>query len=121
MPKKGASLDAVVTEMKGVRACRPQLVLVTLPPQLLGAEADEHFIRQLSWMVNWSLPFGGSVWTVVGVDAALMNGDLTQSQQGGAELLKDVLRAHDLDWIEGKKNIQQTLDAWFDRQLSSGE
>ena len=118
LPRKMTSLDAAVTEQKGVRACRPQLVFVTLPLKLLVVDTDDHYIRQASWLVNWSLPFGGSPWAVVGIDPALLGGKLTKPQQEGTQLLKAIVHAHDLDWIEGEGDIQDTLNKWFDRQLS---
>jgi lysophospholipase L1-like esterase len=121
LSENAATLDAVVTEHQGIRARNPHLVLVSLGADLLPVDTDDHYIRQASWMVNWALPFSGTAWAVAGVDPVLLSAELTQSQQGGAELLEDIVRAHDLEWSEGEKNIQLALDSWFDRQLSSGE
>ncbi|MFA7174096.1 MAG: SGNH/GDSL hydrolase family protein [Kiritimatiellia bacterium] len=111
------SLDASVKEHKELRTSKPHLAFVSLGPDLLTIDDDEHFIRQVSWVVNWSLPFGGSAWTAVGVDPALICPELTQPQQAGAVVLRQIVQGHDLDWIAAAPNAQDALDSWFDRQL----
>jgi len=112
------SLDALVAECQGLRAQTPQLVFVSLSPDLLTFENEETFIRQVSWVVNGSLPFSGTAWTAVGVDPAWASPGLTQRQRTGSDFLKKIVRGHDLDWVEAAPKVQEALDDWFSGQFS---
>lgn len=104
-----------------VLARTPHLVFVSLAPHLLAYRDEENFIRQAAWVVNWALPFSGTAWTAVGVDVALLSQGLTRKQREGAELLREIVRGHDLDWIGSPPGasvkLQDALDRWFDAQL----
>jgi lysophospholipase L1-like esterase len=115
------SLDALVAEHQGVRAKAPHLVFVSLRPGILAFDNEEAFVRQVSWLVNYALPFGGTAWTAVGVDPAWVNPGLTQQQREGSELLRAIVRGHDLDWIGAAPAVQEAMDAWFWGQVSSAE
>ncbi len=118
LASSAVSLDALVAECQGLRAQTPQLVFVSLSPDLLTFEDEETFIRQVSWVVNWSLPFSGTAWTAVGVDPAWVSSGLTQRQLIGSDFLKKIVRGHDLDWVEASPKIQKALDDWFGGQFS---
>jgi len=112
------SLDALVAECQGLRAQTPQLVFVSLKPDLLTFKNEETFIRQMSGIVNGSLPFSGTAWTAVGVDPAWASPGLTPQQRTGSDLLKKIVRGHDLDWVEAAPKVQEALDDWFGGQFS---
>lgn len=120
-PEKAASLKARADGYQGVRNRKPDLVFVTLAPDELDVGDEESYVRQVSWLVNWALPFSGTAWTAVGVDPALLNEGLTRKQREGAELLREIVRGHDLDWIGppsgASVKLQDALDRWFDAQL----
>ncbi|MDD4871844.1 MAG: SGNH/GDSL hydrolase family protein [Kiritimatiellae bacterium] len=122
LSEKGLSLNAITDEYKKIRNLKPTLVFISLVPDLLTFDNEETFIRQVSWIVNWSLPFGGSSWTAVGVDPALMNSKLTKQQQEGANLLREITRGHDLDWISQPSGenagLETVLHQWFDKQTA---
>ncbi len=117
--------DVLVDGYKGVRNRKPDLVVVSLAPDDLEVGDEESFIRQVSWMVNWSLPFAGSAWTAAGVDPALVYPSLTRQQRAGSELLRKIVRGHDLDWIAPPSGasitLQDALDPWFDAQVGKGQ
>ena len=121
LPDQAATLEAQVEVYKAVRNRKPHLVFVSLAPHLLAYRDEENFIRQAAWVVNWALPFSGTAWTAVGVDAALLSQGLTRKQREGAELLREIVRGHDLDWIGSPPGasvkLQDALDRWFDAQL----
>jgi acyl-CoA thioesterase I len=123
LSEKGLSLNAITDEYKKIRNLKPVLVFVSLAPDLLTFDNEETFIRQVSWIINWSLPFGGSSWTAVGVDPALMNSKLTKQQREGADLLREIIRGHDLDWISQPSGentgLEAALHQWFDKQTAS--
>ena len=124
LPEKIASLDVFDEKFKGIRDRNPDLVLVSLTPAVLTVGNEEAFVRQVSWMVNGALPFAGSAWTAVGVDPALADPDLTRPQREGAELLREIVRGHDLDWIGQSSGpptaLQDAFNQWFDRQAEAG-
>ena len=121
IPEKAASLEALVAGYKAVRARKPDLALVSLAPDFLTFSDEEAFIRQSAWMVNWAIPFGGVAWTAVGVDPALVYPGLTRQQREGSELLREIVRGHDLDWIArpagAPVTLQAALEQWFDAQV----
>ena len=125
IPEKAASLEALVAGYKAVRARKPDLALVSLAPDFLAVADEESFIRQSAWMVNWAIPFGGVAWTAVGVDPALVYPGLTRQQREGSELLREIVRGHDLDWIARPSGapvtLQAALDQWFDAQVGKGQ
>ena len=125
IPEKAASLEAQVAGYKEVRTRKPDLALVSLAPEFLTFSDEEAFIRQSAWMVNWAIPFGGIAWTAVGVDPALVYPGLTPQQREGSELLREIVRGHDLDWIGrpsgASVTLQAALDQWFDAQVGKGQ
>ena len=125
IPEKAASLEALVAGYKAVRARKPDLALVSLAPDFLAFSDEEAFIRQSAWMVNWAIPFGGVAWTAVGVDPALVYPGLTPQQREGSELLREIVRGHDLDWIArpagASFTLQAALDQWFAGQVGKGQ
>ncbi len=118
------TLDEAVAGNKRIRGAKPDLVFLTLAPQALGFGDGETAVRQLSWFVNWALPFAGSPWTVVGVDPELILSGLTPGQREGAARLREAVRAHDLDWIaalpDTHDGLQTALDQWFGKQDGDG-
>jgi len=116
-----ATLAAAVEAYKKVRDLKPDFVFVSLAPELLSFEDEESFIRQVSWLIDESLPFSGPVWTAVGVDPILLTAGLTQKQQTGLDLFRDIVRGHDLDWIgqpaDSSGSLQTVLNQWFGKQI----
>lgn len=125
LPEKAASLNARVDGYKGIRNRKPDLVFVSLAQDDLEVGDEESYIRQVSWMVNWAIPFGGTAWTAAGVDPALVYPSLTRQQREGSELLRKIVRGHDLDWITppagASIKLQDALDPWFDAQAGKGQ
>ena len=122
LPEEGVTMDTIVDEYKKIRNMKPDLVVVSLVPDRLTFDNEEQFVRQVSWMVNGSLPFAGSAWTAVGVDPGLINSNLTDKQRQGADLLREIVRGHDLDWISqpsaGPVGLEVALTQWFGKQVT---
>jgi len=125
LPVKANTPAAFANGCRGVRSLAPALVFLSPPPELLASDNEEAFVRQISWAVNWSLPFAGSPWTAVGVDPALACPGLTRQQLEGSERVREIVRGHDLDWISqppgASIKLQDALDQWFDRQTGKGQ
>ncbi len=121
LPDKTASIEPQAAQYKAVRGRKPDLVFVSLPPELLTYEDQEAFIRQSAWAVNWSLPFSGSAWSAVGVDPTLLYPNLTDAQKEGAILLREIVQGHDLEWIAQPAGqatpLESVLDQWFAGQI----
>ncbi len=109
VPSKGQSLDGLVNEHKKIRNLKPDLVFLSLPPHLLTYGDEETYFRQASWIVNWSLPVASAAWTAVGLDPQFADRNLTPQQLRGADLLKEIVRGHDLDWIAHRPSTRITI------------
>jgi len=124
LPVKAKTFAAFANGCRGVRSQAPALVFLSPAPDLLMFDDEEAFVRQISWAVNWSLPFAGSAWTAVGVDPALwLPGEEEPDRAEGCRLFEAVVRAHDLDWIARpsgmKAGLAAALDRWFSAQAAA--
>lgn len=65
-PVAGVSLQDIENWAKSVRAQKPTLVVIAVPPEVTAAN-EEEFIRSYHWVLNWSLAYGKQEWDVIAI------------------------------------------------------
>lgn len=87
-PTADKTLAQLETWAKGVRAMKPNLVVIAVPAKLSASAQDEAFIRSYSWIVNYSMAFGRPEWDVVAI------------LPPGQVIARDIILGHDIACIE---------------------
>jgi lysophospholipase L1-like esterase/predicted esterase len=110
----GKSLVDLESEaQKTVRAMKPDLVVLAIPPSAT-AEGDEAFFRAYSWTMNWSLSFGLQEWDVVVVHPDVAVPDAPSPR---ADLIRQLVASQDLPLIDRPADDKATSEEIFIRQL----
>ncbi len=96
---KGKTLAELEAWSKGIRAMKPDLVVVAIPRDALP-ENTEKLIRSYSWVLNWSLEFGAPTWDVIAVLPAVTRPGLKAKDQPRENLVRRVILGQDIGFID---------------------
>lgn len=99
-PVQDQSLAAIEQWSKGIRKQRPHLVVVAVPANL-EADDEETFIRQYSWVLNWSVDFGLARWDLMPILPSVAGG-LTADERGREQLARQMMMGMDTRLVERK-------------------
>jgi hypothetical protein len=102
-PVGGQSLAQIEAWAKGIRQQAGRVLVVGSfsPEAVLCGPNEEAFVRQAAWVACYALAFGRREWDVVFVaPAATAAVALTPEQSAGAVLVREMVEAHDLVWLE---------------------
>ncbi|MFZ2640096.1 MAG: SGNH/GDSL hydrolase family protein [Verrucomicrobiia bacterium] len=109
-PTAGRTLAQLESWGKGVRAMKPNLVVIAVPAKLSASAQDEALIRSYSWIVNYSMAFGRPEWDVVAI------------LPPGQTIARDIILGHDIACIEQPSGDDASagdlLLRWFSTQQS---
>jgi hypothetical protein len=109
-PTVGKTLAQLESWGKGVRAMKPNLVVIAVPAKLSASAQDEALIRSYSWIVNYSMAFGRPEWDVVAI------------LPPGQDIARDIILGHDVACIEHQSGnaalTEDLLSRWFRAQRS---
>lgn len=109
-PTAGRTLAQLESWGKGVRAMKPNLVVIAVPAKLSASAQDEALIRSYSWIVNYSMAFGRPEWDVVAI------------LPPGQTIARDIILGHDVACIEHPSGDDASagdlLLRWFSTQQS---
>ncbi|HRE82379.1 MAG TPA: GDSL-type esterase/lipase family protein [Opitutaceae bacterium] len=102
----------------------PDLVILAIPASSGGVTEDD-FYRSYSWIINWSLPFGGQAdepqWDCV----VLLKVPTTPAEKNAESRARDVIRGQDVPWLERESDDTRKTDVifseWLGDQLTSLE
>lgn len=109
-PTAGKSLAELEQAAKQtVRAMKPDLVIIAVPPEV-NAATDEEFFRSYSWVMNWSLSFGHQEW-----DCLVVHPSVTAPEAAlpRAALIRQLIQSQDLTLIDRSANDTSTPAAIF--------
>jgi len=122
-PTRGKSLAELHRWSGGVRQMPKDLVVIAFPADVLSLADEEQFVRTAAWVVNLSLPFGGPAWDVAAVSPCVVSGEPDAAGKEARDLLRRVVLAHDVDWLERPADAaatpEQVFAAWFEGQLAA--
>jgi lysophospholipase L1-like esterase len=119
-PAAGQTLDAMVTWARRIRQNPPDLVVLSLPPAVLDCRDEESFVRQASWVVNWSLPFAERTWEVLCLAPRPEPGtEFSPTEAHAAKLFEQIVAGHDLPWLDVGPGVAPAvaLGRWLTEQL----
>ena len=115
---EGKSIVTLEQESKILaRTLKPDLVVLAVP-RSAAAKADEEFVRNFSWVMNWSLSFGLQEWDCVVVHPSVASPD---SKGAPDELYRQLAQAQDLDLIDrlpdDSESPAELIENWFKRAM----
>ena len=111
---EGKSIATLEQESKSLaRTLKPDLVVLAIP-RIAAAKPDEEFVRNFSWVMNWSLSFGLQEWDCVVVHPSVASPD---SKGATDERYRQLVHAQDLDLIDRFSNDPaspaELIKTWF--------
>ena len=98
-PTEGKSLAELENAAKAVRAMKPNLVIIAVPPSL-SEQRPQDFHQHYSWIMNWSLSFGPQEWDVIVASPSTGKPQLAEGGQQHEQLARRLIKAQDLSMIE---------------------
>ena len=80
-PVEGRSLAEITAWGEGVRALKPNLVVVAIPASV-AADSEEAFIRQYAWALATSLSYGDAEWDMIPILPSVAGPPKRQNRRG---------------------------------------
>lgn len=118
-PIEGKSLAELENAAKAVRAMKPNLVIIAVPPNL-SENRPQNFHQHYSWIMNWTLSFGPQEWDVVVAPPSIAKPQLTETEQQHEQLARRLIKAQDLSMIErtagDETPLPELLTKWIAAQ-----
>lgn len=98
-PTEGKTLAELENAAKAVRAMKPDLVIIAVPPSL-HEQSPQDFHQHYSWIMNWSLSFGRQEWDVIVAPPSTAKPQLAEAEEQHERLARRLIKAQDLSMIE---------------------
>jgi len=95
-PASPGPLRAIEEWSKGVRARKPNLVVVAVPGEA-DAPSEEQFIRSYNWILDYALAFGRQEWDVIAVLPSVTEPGGTSPRE---PLARRVILSKDIGFVE---------------------
>ena len=114
----GKSIVTLEQESRSLaRTLKPDLVVLAIP-RSVAAKPDEEFVRNFSWVMNWSLSFGLQEWDCIVVHPSVASPD---SKGATDELYRQLVHAQDLELMDrlsdDPASPAELIKTWFKRAI----
>ena len=122
-PVKDRSLDAMVEWAKGIRAQKPNLVVLSVPADA-AAKDEETFIRTYNWILSWSAAYDSAQWDVLPI-LPTVTAQPTPGQLQRVALAQKVIPGVDVEYVDRKagdaRSARELLRDWIQRHRATAE
>jgi hypothetical protein len=122
-PVKDRSLDVMVEWAKGIRAQKPNLVVLSVPADA-AAKDEETFIRDYNWIRNWSAAYDFAQWDVLPI-LPTVTGPPTPGQLQRVALARQIIAGVDVEYVDRKagdaRSARELLRDWIQRHRATAQ
>jgi lysophospholipase L1-like esterase len=98
-PVEGRTLAQITAWGEGVRALKPNLVVVAIPASA-AADSEEAFIQQYAWALATSLSFGDAEWDLVPILPSVAGPPSDKTQEDREALARRIVAGYDFRQID---------------------